>query len=97
MSKKSSESVWDGLLRIASVTFPQTGDWREQANCKDTDIELWFNNNSKNYREELCGNCVVNENCLEYALDNSSVIGYWAGTSEKTRRKLRKERAMLSS
>jgi hypothetical protein len=52
---------------------------------------------SKNYtyKESLikiCGNCKAKVECLEYAVSNSEILGWWGGTSEKQREEIRRAR-----
>ena len=67
----------------------------EEANCNGIDTELFFTDESKIYRElsllkRVCGNCTVQAECLDYALHHA-VLGWWGGTSEKTRRALQQK------
>ena len=39
--------------------------------------------------------CVVREDCLEYALANGEKFGIWGGLSERERRRIRRQRALL--
>ena len=39
---------------------------------------------------EICRTCIVQERCLDYALENGITIGVWGGVSERGRQKLRR-------
>ena len=39
--------------------------------------------------KQLCARCTVRAECLRYALAVPDLVGYWAGTNERERRKLR--------
>jgi len=39
--------------------------------------------------KQLCARCPVRAECLKYALAIPDLVGYWAGTNERERRKLR--------
>lgn len=70
-------------------------DFTIEANCNGLDTELFFTDDSKTYSElpllkRVCNNCVVKNECLDYALHHA-VLGWWGGTSEKTRRELRQK------
>ena len=70
-------------------------DFTIEANCNGLDTELFFTDESKVYSElpllkRVCNNCVVKNECLDYALHHA-VLGWWGGTSEKTRRELRQK------
>jgi hypothetical protein len=40
----------------------------------------------------ICGECPVQQQCLDYALDNREAFGVWGGYTERERRKLMKGR-----
>ena len=66
-----------------------------EANCIGIDTELFFTDESKTYSQmpllkRVCGNCVVKAECLDYALHHA-VLGWWGGTSEKTRREMQQK------
>lgn len=65
------------------------------ANCAGTDVNDWFSEGNKVYEnrktlERICKPCEAKVECLQYALENS-VMGFWASTSEKQRKILRKQ------
>jgi hypothetical protein len=63
-------------------------------NCESTDSELFFVPDGQGTYTEIkalrsvCSNCVVQKECLDYAL-KYSVLGYWGNTTEGQRHKLR--------
>lgn len=40
--------------------------------------------------KEVCGECPVKVDCLDYALETNQDSGIWGGTSEEERRTLRR-------
>ena len=68
--------------------------WQRYANCLGVDPDLFFPERGGSTREakEVCRGCVVREECLQYALDNSEQFGIWGGMSERERRRLRRGR-----
>lgn len=69
-------------------------DWQSQGLCRvrDLPVNIFFPGQGEavDQRAQLaCLDCPVNETCLEHALHHET-HGYWAGTSEKQRQKLRK-------
>ena len=68
--------------------------WQRYANCLGGDPDLFFPERGGSTREakEVCRGCVVREECLQYALDNSEKFGIWGGLSERERRRLRRGR-----
>ena len=65
--------------------------WQMQANCRGVDPDLFFPVRGATVREakQVCRDCAVREDCLEYALANCEKFGIWGGVSERERRKLR--------
>ncbi|HET9732024.1 MAG TPA: WhiB family transcriptional regulator [Acidimicrobiales bacterium] len=70
--------------------------WQDQANCLGVDPDLFFPERGASTREakEVCRGCVVREDCLEYALENSEKFGIWGGLSERERRRIRRARSL---
>ena len=67
-----------------------------QANCMGVDPDLFFPERGASTKEakEVCRGCVVQSDCLEYALANGEKFGIWGGMSERERRRLRRARAL---
>ena len=84
------------MQAITSVI--ETGDrsWQDYANCLGVDPDLFFPERGASTKEakEVCRGCVVREDCLEYALQNSEKFGIWGGMSERERRRIRRARAI---
>jgi WhiB family redox-sensing transcriptional regulator len=70
--------------------------WQLYANCLGVDPDLFFPERGASTKEakSVCRACVVREDCLEYALENSEKFGIWGGLSERERRRLRRARAL---
>lgn len=70
--------------------------WQLFANCLGVDPDLFFPERGASTKEAkgVCRACVVREDCLEYALENSEKFGIWGGLSERERRRLRRARAL---
>jgi len=63
----------------------------DSANCAGADTESFFVISGDKYPPQLkkiCGNCDVKNDCLRFAL-KYNVQGYWAGTNEKERRRMK--------
>jgi len=72
--------------------------WRNNAICRDTDPDLFFPVGTTGQAlvqidraKEVCDQCTVKVDCLEFALETNQDSGIWGGTSEEERRKLRRE------
>ncbi len=81
-------------LALANADY----SWRNDAICRDTDPDLFFPVGSTGYAlvqieraREVCGQCPVRVECLDYALETNQDSGIWGGTSEDERRILRRQ------
>lgn len=70
--------------------------WQNYANCLGVDPDLFFPERGASTREakEVCRGCVVQDECLEFALSNGEKFGIWGGKSERERRRVRRQRAL---
>lgn len=70
--------------------------WQNFANCLGVDPNLFFPERGASTREakEVCRGCVVQDECLEFALSNGEKFGIWGGRSERERRRVRRQRAL---
>ena len=80
-------------LALANADY----SWRSKAICKDTDPDLFFPVGTTGQAlvqiaraKEVCGECPVRVDCLEYAIETNQDSGIWGGTSEEERRTLRR-------
>ena len=66
------------------------GGWQEDAACRSTDIELFFSVEDEDQRAALehCRNCPVQQECLQYAIENREMYGIWGGMQESERRSI---------
>lgn len=66
--------------------------WMVDGLCAQTDPESFFPEKGGSTREAkaTCAKCLVQAECLDYALDNDERFGIWGGMSERDRRKLKK-------
>lgn len=76
-----------------------TTDWRDQANCRGIDTNLFFPEVGEVSADAktACRGCVVREQCLDFALVNKERFGIWGGTSERQRKKMRRGTYELAS
>ncbi|MFV0307429.1 MAG: WhiB family transcriptional regulator [Desertimonas sp.] len=75
-------------------------EWRDHALCRDTDPELFFPVGTTglaltaiDQAKQVCGECLVRAECLDFALDTNQDSGVWGGLSEEERRVIRRQRA----
>ncbi|HEY5664723.1 MAG TPA: WhiB family transcriptional regulator [Ilumatobacter sp.] len=74
--------------------------WRDHALCRNTDPDLFFPVGttghalvSIDHAKQVCAQCDVASDCLEFALDTNQDSGIWGGLSEDERRAIRRRRA----
>lgn len=69
-------------------------DWMKRANCLGINPDLFFPERGRVVKEarEICSECHVKSECLEYALTHGEKWGVWGGTSERDRRVIRRKR-----
>lgn len=74
-------------------------DWRDRAECRNEDPELFFPVGSTGpaldqieAAKSVCRRCQVQDPCLEWALGRA-VAGVWGGTDEDERRALQRRAA----
>lgn len=77
--------------------------WRTRAICRDTDPDLFFPVGTTGHAlvqidraKQVCSECPVRVECLEFALETNQDSGIWGGTSEEERRALRRQMAARS-
>ena len=68
--------------------------WTEEANCKGADADIFFPERGASTRKakSICRACSVQEDCLEFAIENSEKFGIWGGLSERERRRIKRQR-----
>lgn len=61
-------------------------EWMSWALCSEIDPELFFpeKGGSPRRAKQICANCPVRQECLEYALKHGDT-GVWGGTTESQR------------
>lgn len=86
----SDSTVYLELTRVG----PSQEGWVEYALCSETDPEAFYP--KKGHRDhlakEICRRCEVQDECLQFALENDEMFGVWGGVGERARRKMRAER-----
>ncbi len=74
--------------------------WRDEALCRDTDPGLFFPVGTTGLAlvaidkaKQVCAECQVRTECLDFALETNQDSGIWGGLSEEERRVIRRRRA----
>ena len=80
---------------IAALRDPNLA-WQRNASCWETPVDIFFPKRGEPVKlaEKFCGSCVVRDQCLNYALENSIKLGIWGHASERQSRPMRKLRGL---
>jgi hypothetical protein len=86
----------DNFVTYATKIDKKDTLWYDQANCIGSDTESFFGETrGATYSPEvkkICNSCTVQNDCLNFAV-KYRVQGYWAGTTEQQRRRLKRKAA----
>ncbi len=69
--------------------------WRLRGACRGLDPEIFYapsDDDGVDGAKQVCSTCVVQEQCLEFALENRESEGIWGGATEKERRRILRQR-----
>lgn len=81
---------------LAEEILGPNGSWRDDALCKDSkdNSGLFFleRGESGAPARDMCRQCTVRDECLEFALENREEIGIWGGLSARERMTVRAAR-----
>jgi len=71
------------------------GYWQQYGECTKADPELFFDNSKDGIEEakSFCVKCLVQNQCLEYALRTNQDSGTWGNMSEAERKALKRRAA----
>ena len=84
-------------LVLEPTRAPEDLTWQDRALCAEVDSEMFFveKGGSTAPAKRVCMACEVRAECLEYALEHEDAgrFGVWGGTSERERRRLKRQAA----
>ena len=68
--------------------------WNDQAACRGLDPEIFYpvSEEEAAQAKAVCGQCAVQQACLEHALRSRERDGGWGGATEKERRRIIRQR-----
>lgn len=68
--------------------------WRLKASCAGIDASVFYpvSDDDAVEAKAICGTCVVEPQCLEYALSARERDGIWGGATERERRRILRQR-----
>ena len=94
IQRNTTVSILASSLALGSADYT----WRRNALCRDTDPELFFPVGTTGQAllqisraKEVCCECPVKFDCLDFAMETNQDTGIWGGTSEEERRQMRRE------
>jgi WhiB family redox-sensing transcriptional regulator len=69
--------------------------WQRRAACRGKGCDPWFatTREAEDAARAVCEPCPVRRECLSYALSDPGLVGIWAGTDERERRRMRRASA----
>ena len=72
-------------LKIIDEVIGGMPSWTEEANCKGADADLFFPERGASTRKAkaICRACTVQDECLEYAVEQSEKFGIWGGLQKE--------------
>lgn len=70
---------------------PKSFEWMRKRACNGVNPHMFFSELVSEQRkaQKLCTTCLVQAECLQYALEHGEK-GVWGGTTERERRKIKK-------
>ena len=86
----TGETALENVLPVV-VQLLRRPRWQTLAACRGERVEMFIpDRGAPTARaKQLCARCTVRAECLKYALAVPDLVGYWAGTNERERRRLR--------
>lgn len=79
---------------LVVLDLPARQEWVDDALCAQTDPEAFYpeKGGPAKAAKDICRQCPVIEQCLEWALEHGDRYGIWGGKSERERRKILRSR-----
>jgi WhiB family redox-sensing transcriptional regulator len=73
-------------------------DWMAQGRCRDMAPSIFFPSDGLGVQaaQKICAQCPVQDQCLEYALEQRIDHGVWGGRSERERRRILRRRRVVA-
>ena len=85
------------MIQLNDIWDNELNSWKKKGRCVGVDQDLFFPERGASTRlaKAVCRRCDVQEECLEYAVNNGEKFGIWGGLSERERRAIRKKRGIV--
>jgi WhiB family redox-sensing transcriptional regulator len=73
--------------------------WQEFASCRSVPVAIFFppTDHEGDRAKAVCRNCIVREQCLEFAIASGERFGVWGGLTPMERRSLVAKRRRASA
>lgn len=82
------------LLTLTDLTWEPDVDWRETAACNGVNSDVFFPDSEdpddSAAAKQVCAECPVAVECLQYSLATNQGAGVWGGLDEGERRRMRR-------
>ncbi len=87
----TTDETESGSVSSVVVQLLRRPRWQTLGACRGERVEMFIPDRGgpSARAKQLCARCTVRAECLRYALAVPDLVGYWAGTNERERRKLR--------
>jgi excisionase family DNA binding protein len=78
---------------VADLLGTGLGSWRDDSLCRKHPTQWWFAGGHRDtaLAKSICSGCVVQTQCLEFALSRPDLLGIWAATTPTERAALRRD------
>lgn len=88
----SAMAVNDVTLEVVDPTRRDPGSWRAESFCRKYPTRMWFGGDHRETAraKAICAACVVQSECLEFAIGRPDLLGIWAATTPHERAALRR-------
>lgn len=90
---------WPAPQPVQAMRAVQPPTFSRLAACRGMDTAMFFPHRGADCSapKAVCARCDVRDECLEFALQNGERHGIWGGTSERERRRMRRERREVAA
>ena len=88
MSRSTERSFEDVVNTLPKLKWEGREGWRDEAECKNLDIEMFFGPEGRRASRKVCADCPVRMDCLEFALVNGIEYGMYGGLTAMERARI---------
>jgi len=83
-----------GEIRLRRHDPESVTAWMADGTCRHHPTEVFFPNDGAGVERAraICARCPIAQRCLDYALENRIEHGVWGGESERSRRRILRDR-----